>query len=118
MNIVTRTRTEVYKHWIAALRSGKYKQTEGQLRYYEDWHRKPSFCCLGVLCDLASKDGGAEWVDSCFMDSYDVLPTKIRKWMKLSEYKEQYLMIMNDSGQSFSTIADYIEKNILPKIKD
>ena len=38
------------KKWVAALRSGKYKQTHSFL------HRRRSFCCLGVMCDL--KDSG------------------------------------------------------------
>ena len=33
--------------WIAALRSGKYKQGKGALQ------RNESFCCLGVLCEVA-----------------------------------------------------------------
>lgn len=41
----------VRKLWAAALRSGKYKQGFGQLRY------KNKYCCLGVLTDLAVKAG-------------------------------------------------------------
>lgn len=33
--------------WIAALRSGKYKQGRGQLRSLNN-----NYCCLGVLCDV------------------------------------------------------------------
>lgn len=33
--------------WIAALRSGAYKQGKGRLR------RGDSYCCLGVLCEVA-----------------------------------------------------------------
>ena len=43
---------EIKAKWIAALRSGKYKQGEGCLN---DGHG--GFCCLGVLCDVQ----GVEW---------------------------------------------------------
>ena len=43
---------EVKAKWVEALRSGEYRQTKGYL------HRNGGgFCCLGVLCDVAVKDG-------------------------------------------------------------
>lgn len=48
--------SEVKAKWLEALRSGEYEQGEGYLDVLEaDGTRK--FCCLGVLCDLAVKDG-------------------------------------------------------------
>jgi hypothetical protein len=41
---------DVKQKWIAALRSGDYKQTREQLR------RRNSYCCLGVLTDLYDKN--------------------------------------------------------------
>jgi hypothetical protein len=41
--------------WVAALRSGDYKQGQEALR------TEDGFCCLGVLCDLAVKAGAAAW---------------------------------------------------------
>ena len=49
---------EVKAAWIAALRSGEYKQGRAQLRTGDQ------FCCLGVLCDIASKHGVGEWHES------------------------------------------------------
>lgn len=40
--------TELQKQWLAALKSGKYKQGQGFLKAVSD-----RFCCLGVLCELA-----------------------------------------------------------------
>jgi len=40
--------TDLQKNWLAALRSGKYKQGTGFLRDKND-----GYCCLGVLCDVA-----------------------------------------------------------------
>lgn len=44
-------KAEVKKLWVDALRSGDYKQVEGALR------KDDQFCCLGVLCDVAVKNG-------------------------------------------------------------
>lgn len=39
--------------WLAALRSGKYKQTQYELRNKD----KPNaFCCLGVLCNIHAEE--------------------------------------------------------------
>ena len=43
---------EIKAKWVAALRSGEYKQAKGQLRIGN------SFCCLGVLCNLHAQ---AHW---------------------------------------------------------
>ena len=40
---------EIKQKWVEALRSGKYKQTTYVLR------REDSYCCLGVLCDIAGR---------------------------------------------------------------
>jgi hypothetical protein len=53
---------EVKKRWLEALRSGEYAQTTGKLHrfaadVFEPSEIPPGYCCLGVLCDLAAKDG-------------------------------------------------------------
>lgn len=59
---------EIKAKWVQALRSGEYKQGVGRLRSLGD-----EFCCLGVLTDLAVKEGveGVEWDDD--MDGIAVL---------------------------------------------
>ena len=48
--------TAIKPLWIAALRSGEYKQGHHTL------HSKDGcFCALGVLCDLYAKQFGFEW---------------------------------------------------------
>lgn len=47
---------EIKSEWVAALRSGDYKQTKDVLSDGQ------GFCCLGVLCDLAVKKGVAKFV--------------------------------------------------------
>lgn len=46
---------EVKAKWVAALRSGEYKQGRSYLHYIDEG--ESHFCCLGVLCDLAAKEG-------------------------------------------------------------
>lgn len=43
---------ENIQKWVDALRSGEYAQGEGVLRSYND-----KFCCLGVACEVARKEG-------------------------------------------------------------
>lgn len=40
--------------WVAALRSGKYKQGAGVLHNVD----KNTFCCLGVLCEITAEELG------------------------------------------------------------
>ena len=42
---------EVKKKWVDALRSGEYAQGRSSLRDHDE------YCCLGVLCELAVKEG-------------------------------------------------------------
>jgi hypothetical protein len=42
---------ELVKQWIEALRSGNYQQTQYKLR--ERGLNSDSYCCLGVLCEIA-----------------------------------------------------------------
>lgn len=113
--LIIRTLEEVYDLWIAALRSGKYKQTRKVLRDNE------GFCCLGVLCDLSRKDGGPKWNeggwgDYIFKDEIEGLPVIMSKFMQISREEETTLMRMNDDDEaSFKEIADYIEKELKPK---
>lgn len=46
---------QVKEMWVKALRSGEYQQGRGELITMTDEHTK--YCCLGVLCDLAMKEG-------------------------------------------------------------
>lgn len=102
----------MFELWIEALRSGEYKQYRGALRGL----RGDSFCCLGVLCDLAAKDGGPQWEGSDFMDYVAVLPSRIRNFLGMSVSEERWLIRLNDKkGADFPAIADYIEKDLMPK---
>lgn len=47
---------DVKDMWLKALRSGEYEQTTGYLREAKP-DGKEGYCCLGVLCELAVKEG-------------------------------------------------------------
>lgn len=101
--------------WVAALRSGEYKQTTRKLReVYEDG--SVGFCCLGVLCDLS---GMGRWEGSLYHDEGDhVLAGGNRLWELGTRYglkrgEAVDLAYHNDIDKwSFDQIADYIEKNL------
>lgn len=105
-------KAEWKKKWIAALRSGDYEQGSGQLR--------PSnirYCCLGVLADLAVQEGIGEWSshgDYSFGGGlYDkLLPRNLEERIGFFILRQTDLVTMNDNGESFSRIADWIEANV------
>jgi hypothetical protein len=126
--------------WVTALRSGQYLQGTGVL------HRRTegndTYCCLGVLCEVAIK-AGVELSTSahtgCRNDECtacrgnaihtyggfdDFLPPKIVEWAGLENgnpvTSEQFddlvspatLSYLNDNGKNFSEIADIIERDL------
>lgn len=106
--------------WVKGLRSGEYEQGKNQLR---DSNGK--FCCLGVLCDLYTKETGrGNWdKDGCYLapDSdyklLALLPKEIITWAGLSNDNPKagnhILTHMNDTlSSSFEEIATQIENNL------
>ena len=97
---------DIRDHWVQALRSGDYKQSQWKLRDGD------TFCCLGVLCDLGN--GGGSWDGNEYLlggETNDtVLPGPILKHCGLTENDTDALMALNDEdGQDFNQIANYIE---------
>ncbi len=131
---------ELVKHWVEALRSGKYKQGRRALR-----NKDNEFCCLGVLCDISKQDLGIDWeLDDeeeiySMEESKGVLPDKVWEYLGkgATNYKVEmsatnskilsslfeegvllknyaYLVTLNDCyGISFDQIADFIEEEFL-----
>lgn len=107
---------QIKEKWMNALRSGEYSQTRGALRTTE------GFCCLGVLCDLYSKETGTEWgeyqkdfANSSFLGELATFPPKVGEWSgieRANPYFEEVgtLASLNDGGKEFTEIADVIEK--------
>jgi hypothetical protein len=80
----------IKKMWTDALRSGEFEQGTNNLA---DTERK-KFCCLGVLCELAVREGvipaphirnnmGKEYM-TYGLDSY-TLPSEVMLWAGLKE---------------------------------
>lgn len=109
--------------YLKALRSGEYKQGVFGLRTIDD-----KFCALGVLCDLAAKEGIIQWEHSGF--AYWIkggtyyLPKSVMKWAGMcsqsGRFPEEFsnedvskysIANMNDDKNNFNTIADAVEKN-------
>lgn len=103
---------EIKKKWCEALRSGDYKQCcSGQLR------DNKSYCCLGVLCDIYSKETGTEWEDMEYLTGCFGLPEQVQQWAGLpvslnTVIGGSSLVGLNDYRRwSFEQIADFIEEN-------
>lgn len=115
--------TSGIEKWVAALRSGEF--TQGKMIL----NRDGAYCCLGVLCELAAREGVIEKkktnnFSSSSSYSYDggsTAPTvKVLEWAGLptdSEWAvevplgEKTAMALNDEDhKSFAEIADEIEK--------
>lgn len=104
----TRKRYEIQRNikrararWVAALRSGKYKQGMGKLYI----HAENSYCCLGVACKVARVP--SDKILGGFLLSY-FLPISYRLGLTVTQEKD--LVDLNDRyKKSFEEIADYIE---------
>lgn len=122
----------IKKLWLAALRSGEYRQGTGALRsqrYMSGKHIKDVeyvdvFCCLGVLCNLHAQAhpeiAAAQTNRSAYMGLTGTLPHEVADWAGIPRRTEDdensaqdKLMTLNDSrGFSFKKIANWVEKNL------
>lgn len=100
------------QEWVKALRSGKYKQTTGKLKYDN------AYCCLGVLCDISNI---SEWesngINETYLTNSSTPPLVVKIYAGINNSmkginKLGELIRMNDShNYNFKQIADYIEQN-------
>lgn len=87
--------------WLAALRSGKYKQ--GRCALKEDG----KFCCLGVLNDIAGARQNYKFADErakvCLVDGD----------YRAAQKAEDILIDLNDRKKfTFKRIAVWVENNL------
>jgi hypothetical protein len=95
---------QIKRKWVKALRSGRYKQTQGALMSGD------ANCCLGVLCRVVRakvSDGLFRWEGD---EDWALLPEKLRKEVGLTRRDQHKLSVMNDNGKSFIEIANYIQR--------
>ncbi|MFE7797018.1 hypothetical protein [Nocardia sp. NPDC057440] len=118
---------DIKEKWVTALRSGEFKQGRAMLRSKND-----QYCCLGVLSELAAKEGVVsraldinEYGYRYGSNSWSTLPSAVASWAGLpwsddigmlpekaaERYGHPCLAELNDSGHySFPVIADVIEE--------
>lgn len=122
---------EVAQKWADALRSGEYPQSSGVL------HNNFGFCCLGVLCDVAVKNGviPAPRIDSDVIsarrfygaeEASAFLPTEVQDWLgtdgrdvdapqsvvnalNLYNFRSSFVALNDTHDATFDHIADCIE---------
>jgi hypothetical protein len=108
--------------WIAALRSGKFSQCKSVLHQDGVGH-----CCLGVAYEV----GGGTWTEEeqpSLADgavcgrvpkgnegNYELLCGEQLDRVGLDAEDAETLAEKNDNGSDFTEIADYIEREILPR---
>jgi len=105
---------KVKAQWVSALRSGKYHQGKNLLRPNED-----TYCCLGVLCDLAEKEsigkydrseehmGYTFWYDNSFEERWNEdseLPYPVMKWAKLESENPKIKMNEKNIKEGYKNI--------------
>jgi hypothetical protein len=123
--------SDIKKMWIEALLSEEYDQGQNWLCQENDDGSK-SWCCLGVLTDLAIKNGVDVDVerasdDSCifvFDNKMEYLPQKVMEWAGIETNIGEYsfpnyefddnsnctLAEDNDSGLNFEELAEIIRE--------
>jgi hypothetical protein len=105
---------EIGRKWVAALRSGEYPQTTDVL--YDGC----GYCCLGVLACVIGLPFERLAAPDCDLpvwavrDEVGMLPIADLTRVGLSETDAVVLAEMNDQLKPFSSIADFIEANLLP----
>lgn len=131
----------IRESWVAALRSGRYRQTSGKLTRLDErapgeYAPTPSYCCLGVLCALAVRADGVDVavydVDGRWRrydDGDNYLPRSVVTWADLaavdpyvtyvdprdepgSPARRVPLSTLNDGGVPFTVIADLVEAQL------
>ena len=95
--------------WVAALRSGKYKQDKDQGLLETD---DGKFCCLGVACKVAGVGNKNNVLSQAWIEGSKDFKIGVPKVLKGNDELPTRLAQMNDEGKSFKFIATWIEKNL------
>ena len=107
---------QVKDKWVAALKSGKYKQARGYLK------TENGYCCLGVLCELFIAEsnelnvGGYDHITT-YNRECAYLPAEVLRWadMRYVNGRASGLIssvsFVNDNADDFTSSIEYIEQN-------
>jgi hypothetical protein len=120
---------------LDALKSGEYQKTAGLLKRHND-DDTVGYCCLGVLSDVANKQGvcgefkrgtdGAGYLESWYdlpeevNDGFETyvsyntafLPNSVAEWSGLDSDIQKTLANINDGSSDFGPVIEYIETNL------
>lgn len=98
---------KIKERWVAALRSGDYEQARNTLR-----NKKGAMCCIGVLCEIQGRKW--EWDDQrdAYVGAQLIVTPETSEYAGAGGGNFRPLARMNDRGDSFTQIADYIEENL------
>jgi len=121
----------IKEEWVALLEHGDLKQCINDLHDTKEG----SFCCLGVLCEIAVAEGvtlkdeagqyGGKNNDGFRNEPQfraQFLPSEVYKWAGLEDSNPSIyrpdgepitpLAVLNDNGKTFPEIAKLIEENL------
>lgn len=93
--------------WVDALRSGEYQQCQ------ETLHNGKGYCCLGVYAKVNNLATDEFMVSSDCVEGPQSVYEDIRQVLDNDLVDD--LIQMNDGGDSFKDIADYIEERYKDK---
>jgi hypothetical protein len=111
---------ENLRKWIAALRSGEFKQGTGRLYSADVVTLEKRYCCLGVACEVAERDGVIQ-PESGDMDHLEtpwrsdaILSPTFQAWLGVNSGNPAFVghsaATWNDHfGKTFPVIATLIE---------
>jgi hypothetical protein len=116
-NEQARMNPEVKAKWVAALRSGEYRQGRERLRTGD------AFCCFGVLCNVHAQEhpdiAAREMCPGDYMGSTFLPSDEVLDWAGLNVSEHVHirnergpLYEHNDAGRTFAEIADAIESQL------
>ena len=104
---------ELKSKWVEALRSGRYAQGKLRMRTRSVPGVRDTYCCLGVLCDVAGKKwdwGGYKYECEGTNSS---LTGAMQYDLGIGEQEQDLLINLNDAwSATFDDIADYIEGKV------
>jgi hypothetical protein len=102
--------TKLYQKWLAALRSGKYKQGKRALAIRED-AESISYCCMGVLLRVKGNIPISRMLERAGQDAVNYVADK----ELLGKEVCVTLASMNDAdSRNFIQIAHWIETHLQP----